>query len=425
MLLLTGCGRIGYDVLALGTDAAISFDGGDAGTRMDGGDIDAMLTEDGGTDDSGISDAEGGIEDDGGVEDGGGIGDDGGIGDAGDIGGSAVVSLTKLGPTSGLSFTDIDVDWSRRLAYVSSREGGSCVYVIDFSDELAPVTIRQIGSADGTGGVCLGATLSPDALHLFLTSYGAGQVEHWNFGSDPRALVFARSGSLALGGARDVAYDGTGILYITRGGAAPGIDRVRVEADGSLTSDGSYAASPCTGHLNDAAPLFARGVLMSACADDGSPAQVIDATALTLIDSIDMSNGGTSGLWSADSMGDVIFLGGWVSGFFQFVPGTGTVELASRFDNPGTYRDVAFMRQGSTPLLFGAATGGFLEVFDATDPSAPRMVSRTLMENASGEPYGVAADDSSRRAIVVTNQGDFIVIDLDRLDPTTMMWPSY
>ena len=41
------------------------------------------------------------------------------------------------------------------------------------------------------------------------------------------------------------------------------------------------------------------------------------------------------------------------------------------------------------------------------------------------ELYGIEVDTATRRAIIVGNYGDFIVVDIDKLPPTTTTFPTF
>lgn len=351
---------------------------------------------------------------------------DGGLSDSSTIDASLplnpIISATRLVSVLDDSFVDIDVDWHRQLAYVSSRETAACLYVVDFSNELTPTIVRILGAADGTGGRCLGSTISETGQHLFLTSWLNNQLEYWRLDDDPREAT--RISALTVNYPRDVVFDEANhVLYVIQGQPTPGFSRIDIAGDGSLSLIDSYALPLCNLHYNGAALL--RGSLLTGCADDNSPAEIIDAASLTSIDSIDMSHHDLSDFWTASSFEEIGFLGGWVSGFFEFDMTLGRAVLASRFDNAGGYRDSAFVRRDATRLLFAVGSFGYVDVFDASLPRAPRLVSRTHLMEVESELYGVAIHADSRRALLVTNRSQFIIVDIDRLEPATMDWPSY
>jgi hypothetical protein len=115
-----------------------------------------------------------------------------------------IVSQTLLSSFVGFTWVAVDVDWSRRLAYLATRETGRCVAVVDFTDELHPQIIQRI---DGGRTTCLGVALDGNASRLVVLSYGAGQVALFDLGADPRAGTYASLDVATVPGPRHFAID--------------------------------------------------------------------------------------------------------------------------------------------------------------------------------------------------------------------------
>ena len=220
-------------------------------------------------------------------------------------------------------------------------------------------------------------------------------------------------------------------VFVSRGRGVRGARHYALDTPGSFRLLGTYSSPVvCPNHHNELAVVEDRWLLLG-CAEDGSPIEVVSISTMTQAQSIDMDNGGLSGFWAGavSSDGRRVFQGGWVAAFLEHVPGAEPeIQLRHRFDHEGAYRGAVFVDDGRPLLLAGGgdAAGAFVDIYDATDLAAPRLLSRTSIPFASfGSVYDLDVDVASRRAFLAGNRGEVAIIDLDALPPTTTTWPTF
>ena len=388
--LLAACGRLGYDPLPAGAE-----DGGadSAGPPLDAvGDGDAAPATDGPA--------------------------------------PWIVSVTRITANDGYSLVDLAVDWPRRLAYASSRQADECLLIVDFGDERAPARIADLapGQPYATAGVtCLGVALWDGGRRLVLSSQSSSGVEAWDLGADPRTLSFLRTAVAASDRPcrLRVRDDGVGgaLVAWARGGAGGGgaFETATISPAGQIGNRKAWADACSNNYV-----VALAGQVAGGCWEDLSPISVLDEATFGTTATIDMSAPGPTGLWSGavDPGGRWSFHGGWVSAFVDHA--TSPPSLLSRFDNDEVYRAATALSDGGGTTLYTVTAGGrVVEVWDATDPGAPRLVRRADLPGTEGETYGVSVDPGSRRAAVVTNAGDFVLIDLSAIPATTIVWPRF
>ncbi len=158
------------------------------------------------------------------------------------------------------------------------------------------------------------------------------------------------------------------------------------------------------------------GHALGGCWPNGEPIHLMDFAAGASIAMYDMDNGGTSGLWGAaiSDDGRNAFVGGWVSAFFDTDPTAGTARLTYRFDNMSHYRDATFVEDGALRQLWAPlANVRRVEVWDVSDIDAPTLTHDLAIPLDNRELYAIEVDPVSRRALVASNDGWLIVLDVD------------
>ncbi|MBK9040838.1 MAG: hypothetical protein IPL83_17080 [Bdellovibrionales bacterium] len=67
----------------------------------------------------------------------------------------------------------------------------------------------------------------------------------------------------------------------------------------------------------------------------------------------------------------------------------------------------------------------YVDVYDATDIDSPQLAYRTLVPGMEGELYGVRVNQNSKRLVIVTNKGDFVLADWDKMLPAQAQHPQF
>ncbi len=342
-----------------------------------------------------------------------------------------VLSSTKLVSNSTSSYVDIDVDWDLNYAYLGSRFTGTCFEVVDFANILAPVVVKTIGSGttpSSTGNTCLGVRLFAANRRLVVTSNSGNRAEVWNLGTNPSVLNFTRVIDLAVTSARVVAgineangLNDTDISIVRTGGV---VKLKYNEGAASLVSTWNTALA---GSRNGGVVVDGNFVLSGGWAN-ADPILSHDFSTGNLLSTFPMDNGGSSGLWSGAISPDQskVFVGGWVSGFFKYsaLPSP-DLSVTKRIDNPSGYRSTAYAHIDGKDYFVAVSSDYYVDVYDATDIDSPQLAYRTLVPGMEGELYGVRVNQNSRRLVVVTNRGDFVLVDWDKMLPAQAQHPQF
>jgi len=69
-------------------------------------------------------------------------------------------------------------------------------------------------------------------------------------------------------------------------------------------------------------------------------------------------------------------------------------------------------------------TAGTIDILSLADPANP-IVTASGELGVSGEPYGLAVSPDAQRAIVVTNDGWFVIVALSQLPASSITWPAF
>ncbi|MFC1609699.1 hypothetical protein ACFL6C_01955 [Myxococcota bacterium] len=347
-------------------------------------------------------------------------------GATGDLGHVAIEVIPVVGWTQGTtydsdSYVDLDVDWSRSLAYAASREPGVCVAIFDLTDMANPTLLANLSpeTTPATGGDrCLGVRLFAGGTRLAVSCSDTSVVEIWDLGADPRTLAWSglSSAPAPTPTRMEIVESNPTTMVVGVRWSPDGARRFEIVGGGTALVDLGTFSNACS--HNHVTPV-ANNWVITACWEDGSSIVQVAPSNMTMERSIDMDNGGTSGFWSGaiSADGTRVFQGGWVAGFLEYVPGgTDEIVLRSRFNNPNAgYRSAQFVEEGGAAHLYVITGDRVLEVWDATDLSSPHFVRRGVVDVATREGYGVKVDVASRRAIVVANGGQLVVIDIDTI----------
>lgn len=345
-----------------------------------------------------------------------------------------IVSKSSIISPAGNSMVALDVDWSRSVAYASTREAGKCFYAIDFSNEAAPSLIASIGTGttpSTLGQTCLGIRLYPSGKKLLVSSYAANLVEYWDLGSNPLALSWSRLTSTALNKARRLELFEAGAT--TAVNVAQNLGAQQLSLDEGTLAFSVVATSVVAGVSPDfvnEGTIVSDGVtrwLISATSKTGEPIHVYDAANGAEVTNFPITNGSTlPWYWTTSASANRLkaFAGGTGMAFFE-VSG-GSVQIRARQQLPsGIYRDSAFAQINGRDYVFAVINSGWLDQFDVTDISNPVLVSHTEVPISNVELYGVRVNPATRRAIAVSNRGELFVINIDGLTPATSQYTSY
>jgi hypothetical protein len=351
----------------------------------------------------------------------------GGGPDGGDGGtGALLISATPLGPSAGFSFVDLEVDWTRSLAYVATRESGQCFEVIDFS--ATPDVIARYGPPMTSGSPCLGVWLEPTTTRLVVTSEGANVIERWDLGVDPRAGMYTRLAAIGMTGPRRIAPSLTNpaTLYVGRNSLSPGVQFVTISPSAPWLSLGpSFDSTLTCAQSVDSTVDLGTGVVLSACADSNAPVEVADDLAMSKLGEIAAAPpSGDSGFWTAaaNANGTLGAALGWV-GVIVDAHGPGAYAMLARFQLNGSdaYRDSHFIDQS----VIGLRDSGAIDRLSLAVPTDPVVVATGSLGTAGTGAYAIEVSPDHARAVVVTNKGYFLVVDLAGLQPTTMRWAAF
>jgi hypothetical protein len=350
-----------------------------------------------------------------------GSGDTVAVGDA-NASSCVVGSLTITAPEAGspLEVSDLAVDWTAGLAYVTTVTGETCFLVIDIADPLNPSVLRTVGT-DTTpaslGGSCTGVEVFNDGTRLFVSGAGVSLLEVWSSRNDPRGSVFSRVGSEAMAQPRRMALSQVGVdAWTAFVASATGVSSFALldvpgSASASLAPRDEFVGA-CD--HNDVV-LGADGITVTACAVDGAAIEVLDEATLNVTTSFSLEREGNpaSAIWcgAASSDGRRLFQGGCVSGFLEILPGPPpSVTMSLRVDNPGCYRDAVFVDDEGKAWVYAVSDDGHLDVWDATT-AEPVLVRRGYFPGANGGLAGVEVSAALHRAVVVSRDGDLLLVD--------------
>jgi hypothetical protein len=328
-----------------------------------------------------------------------------------------IVSQTLLSSFVGFTWVAVDVDWSRRLAYLATRETGRCVAVVDFTDELHPQIIQRI---DGGRTTCLGVALDGNASRLVVLSYGAGQVALFDLGADPRAGTYASLDVATVPGPRHFAIDrGVSPSRVYVVSQSPALTALTLTDSTLVPVPGGTWAGTCA-QPSQAVTAFGAGAtrrVAVGCQADHSPVEVLDDT-LAVIGTIpnDSAVPGNSGFWSAATLPDgrALVLG-WLG---TLIAADGSV--LARWDNIGGYRDAVIV---GADVAWTAKDDGSIEVLSIGATGLPRVIGASRL-GVAGEAYGIRIAPDATRGIAVTNRGYLVVFDPRAVEPADFAWPA-
>lgn len=338
---------------------------------------------------------------------------------------SLVSSSTKLVDNLSNSYVDLDIDWSRGLAYLASRKTNVCVDVIDFNNIQSPIIVKTVGSASLQS--CLGVKLFDNNTKILLSSLGSNKLAAWNLTSNP--IDFSSWFSL---GEYPIGSNGKRIAKVENSGGFNTWNVYSTKASGvfktSLSISGSVGTFTLSNSYNSAVSFNASTVLgnkVLAQSYTGST-QPINFLSTSLV----LTAGVTTSFWgwaaitnTADSKA---FLGGGPGGAAFFGNDAGTITLKKKIIMPSTctVRGADFAYQGAKEYLYTICANGFVDVFDVTDIDNPILVNSGQISPIESEAYGIKIKPNSNLGIVITNKGDFIVLNLLGLLPVSAQYPA-
>ena len=336
-----------------------------------------------------------------------------------------VLTTVQLADSGTYSWVDLDVDWTRGLAYVGTRESGQCFAVIDLA--VTPPAVIQRRGPPATGGAnCLGVRLETPR-QLLVSSEAGAVIELWDLGPDARAGAYTRLASIATATPRRLAADSVtaGKRYVSSRSAVRAFQVL--DTNPVLVLGDVYTAPACPNSYNAVTHLSTH-LAVTGCSEDLSPVTMIEDATMAQASTLPADNGGLSGFWSAarTSSADLAVMGGWVSATIvaDTTAGLGW-RMLERWDNGSVYRTATIVEPAGMPPQLWAGTGdGALEVLELDTLGAPTVLHHASL-GAPGEVYGLSVDLASGRAIAVTNRGTLVVVDINALPPTDVTWPAF
>lgn len=340
-----------------------------------------------------------------------------------------LVQSTQISnPGANYAYVDLVVDWSRRLAYASSREPGVCVDVIDFQNENAPVRFKRFATSGGDyaslGSTCLGVKLYKNGTRLVFSSLSAGQLEVWDLSNNPNLGSYVRLGNIAVAAPRRIGWirenpNSTDVLVAQ----AAGFTQLSItEPGGAIASVGSFSyPSGCANFTNDVTVIDNTFALQGCGASNSPFVQTSLGATPTLQQSFPMVGGDWLNAWSAAVTTDSskVFIGGVVNAFFSYNPlNNPSLQLTKRFHDGDNMRSCTFSLFNGKSYLFCAADTRQIYVYETENITVPKLAFH-LATGVVGEHYGISVNPTLNRLIIITNKGYFIVGNLDGLPDTT------
>ena len=331
--------------------------------------------------------------------------------------------VSKLVATDSASFSyvHLDVDWTRKIAYLASRQAGKCLTAIDFSDEANPTVLKVIGSATSpaTGGsTCLGVRLYNNGTRLVLGVLGANLIEVWDLGANPAALNWTKLSSVTVAGPKRVDVEEVSPtltrVYAAKTGGITSLDIT--EPAGTMVATGTYTYTP-GGTMNDVTYLGSH--LLTASDANAAPIHDVAISTLTLNGTFSTAAAAFTmpWFWSATRSldGTLAYLGGVGGGFLQL--SSGTMALVSKHAAVAPpVRDSTFSIEGGQPVLYTIKNSRQLYRWNLASVSVPVLTHSTTVNDAVSGGYGIRVNAATMRGIVITNGGSFTVIRTDQLD---------
>lgn len=308
-----------------------------------------------------------------------------------------VISSAPLASPVEFSWVALAVDWPRKLAYVASRPGsGTCVAVVDFSDERAPVIVGEVAATDAT---CLDVYLFADHQRLAVLSYTANRVSFWSLGADPRAGSYTLLDALSISGPRHFAVTNDRELFVV---TASGFTSATFDAQNQLVQGATWVGT-CVEPYQVVVPFGSYAA--AGCQADHSVIELVNRASMTTIGTVanDVPSPGPSGYWTGVTLpsGHGVALG-WVGAVLE---PTGPSAIA-KWRSPEGFRD-AFL--DGDRVWVAAANSGDVAVISFAALNAPKIVGRAALFEP--EAYAIELAPTRDRGIVVTNHGLFVVID--------------
>ena len=331
-----------------------------------------------------------------------------------------VTATTKTTSNATTSYVELVVDWNRSIAYAASRKPNICIEAMDFSNPLAPVIIGTIGSP--TLQVCIGVTLFDNDSKMIVSGNSA-KIAVWDLTSNPiNSASWTSMGELNIGHftKRFAGLVSTGTnqwdLYLATRFNGRKISLAIAGPTATLTNLFTYA--PGGVEFNDATLLGSKMLIQSYT----GVAQPI----VQLNSNMTVSSSSVTAFWNwtAESNADTTkaFLGGDGGAFYGL----------DEFSNPAEYKRVTFdcwvrasdfAIQNNRDYLYALCSNGKLNVFDVTDIKNPTLVKTGQLTGFENEAYSIRVKPNSNDAIVVSNAGDFLFLNLQGLNATNAILP--
>lgn len=333
-----------------------------------------------------------------------------------------LVSSLAVTSSAVSSYVYVDVDWTRKIAYLASREPGKCLIAVDFANETNPVLLNTIGSATTpatAGSTCVGVRLYNNGTRLALSIWGANKIEVWDLGADPRALNWSKLNAVTVSGPRRFDLEEVSAaqtrIYVGRTGGLSIIDIAEPAGTGGVTGNYTYAPG---GAVNAVTYLGGHSIVASDL--DASPIHDVDTAARTLNGALSSATADFTIPWfwgAARSLdGTLAYLSGFGGALLQLGGGGVSLVAKHKFVGGGIMRDATFSEKNGQPILYAIGSAKKIYRWDFSNSAAPVLTHATAINDVIRDGYGIRADAATDRAIVVTNGGMLYIIRTDQLD---------
>lgn len=328
-----------------------------------------------------------------------------------------ITTSVKTTSNATFSYTDLDVDWNRELAFIASRKSNICSDVINFTNNN-PTLIRSIGSA--TLQVCLGAKLFDNNSKLMLSSNTSTKVAAWDINQSMASTnLWYSMGEFSTGAA------GKRISQINPISATSwemiatrrfGVYKASISLAGTTnayTSAINLLNSYTEGSEFNSSAVLGDKILAQSFTTVSEPIRKLDSN-LALESTISTSFYNWASVSNATNTKAFFGGGGAMGAFLSYTNGQVVLEQQFRLANTSclTIRSADIVVQKNKEILYSLCSDGRIDVYDITNISSPIFIKQGQLTGFEGETYAMKIKPNSDIGIVVTNRGDFIMLNL-------------
>ena len=328
-----------------------------------------------------------------------------------------IANSVKTTSNAAFSYTDLDVDWSRELAFTASRKSNICSDVVKFSNNT-PTVIRSIGSASLQ--VCLGVKLFDNNSKVILSSNTSTKVAAWDVSSDmANSSLWYSMGEYSTGAAAKrisqiIPISATSWEMIAT--RRFGIYKTSIDLTGATnayTASISLLSSYTEGSEFNSSAVLGDKILAQSFTGATEPIRKIDSS-FTLESTINMTFFNWTSISNATNTKAFLGGSGAMGALLSYSSGQVILEQQFRLANTSclAIRSADIVVQQNKELLYSLCSEGRIDVYDITNISSPVFIKQGQLTGFEGEAYAIKIKPNSDTGIVVTNRGDFIMLNL-------------